>query len=349
MITCEHCSREVASAWITTQDSLACERCLKDCADCPHCLRVILPGDGVVDYERDCCCFECAEGHPPCRECQAPLFGKSLDYCDRCLATLRFCHRCGGECSKRFFQDGADVSCPSCCRCWSCGAEGLDIVEYCCPGCQRRPRDLREALELYPAAYEFLHQVMGLELHEIPRLQASVEQPEVEVRSYPKALKAGGGAVGMYNSSGWIWVKCGRSEQHSLCTLVHELGHAWQNENCPFRWQADDLIEGFARWLQYNCALYLNYPELADEYRTYECPVYGGGLRLMLAWEEAVGQRQMLEELRLAIDFPDWIRRGWFRGGLGSLPKSVEDPPLPAQRPLDLSIQPRRQLKDRVA
>ena len=111
--------------------------------------------------------------------------------------------------------------------------------------------------------------------------------------------------IGLYSSAGWIWVQSGEPEHIAVLFLVHELAHAWQRENCPG--QSDKLTEGFAVWLEYQCALDLNYSEYADLLERRQCPVYGGGLRACWHWEEMVGTQQMLIDICECTDFPPWL------------------------------------------
>lgn len=55
--------------------------------------------------------------------------------------------------------------------------------------------------------------------------------------------------------------------------------------------------------------LKINYPEYAEWLRASPCPVYGVALRMCLLWEQEVGTRQFLRDLRSASDFPDWLSR----------------------------------------
>lgn len=296
---------------MTTDNRPACRRCLIDLPDCPHCLRVILPGQGFISAEKDCYCYRCADKRPCCRRCYEPFFeAEPSQYCAGCSQKI-FCHQCDLECAAAYYVDTKGPRCKQCCTCQGCGEKGPDVVDFKCPGCAGGPvMTLEEGLALYPAAYEFLREVMELTIQRIPRLLVSVEMPDVKVRQYPDGLKEGRITIGLHGG-GRIWVRGGYPEHTHLFILVHELAHAWQAENCPH--QSDGLTEGFAQWLEYKCAVHLNYPEYASRIRHDACPVYGGGLRKALIWEEAVGWRQLLDDIRLSRDFPDWILRGWCR------------------------------------
>jgi len=310
--SCEICQRQAPKTWPTTRNRKACHRCTRDAADCPHCLRIILPGDGVTRYDRDCYCYECSRDKKWCRRCSYPIFAGEGDYCADCPPRV-FCGICQKDCSDRFFRhEELGERCPACCTCKECEAVGQDVVEGKCSGCRCGPvKDLHDGLALFPAAYEFLRDVMELTIVKMPELRVSLEAPDCQVRQYPGGLYSGNW-VGICCSSGWIWLKSGLSEPVSVFVLVHELTHTWQNENCVLH--PGELREGLAVWIEYKCALYLNYPEFAQSIRTNRCPIYGGGLRTCLLWEEAVGWRQLLQDVRLAHDFPDWLKRGWFRG-----------------------------------
>jgi len=273
--TCYYCNRTASATWMTTDNRPACRDCTPDLADCPHCLRVILPGDGVVDYEKAVYCYRCADQHPRCRHCEEPLFAEDSGPCCAACSQKTFCRLCQRDCSAAYYLDEFGPRCSYCCTCKNCGERGADVVDFKCPGCASAPvMTLEEGLALYPAAYEFIRDVMDLTIERIPRLLVSLEMPDVQVREYPEGLRKGHTAVG-YCGYDHIWVRGGRHEHFCLLTLVHELAHAWQAENCPY--QSDALTEGFARWLQYKCALHLNYPVCAEQFREDLCPVYGGG------------------------------------------------------------------------
>lgn len=201
--------------------------------------------------------------------------------------------------------------CLDCRHCAGCWAQG-DLQDGYCQACgTTRVTTLEEGLTLYPAAYEFLEQVMGLSLRKIPDLRISWELPDVSPRQYGKAKPSS--PAGLCSSAGWIWAKAGQAEHLSVLILVHELAHAWQFENCPAS-LSDVLTEGFARWLEYHCALNLNYPEYAHAIANYSCPVYGEGLRACLAWEEAVGTETFLQQVRCSRDLPLWLKAGRWLG-----------------------------------
>jgi hypothetical protein len=236
--------------------------------------------------------------------------GDTTPFCEAC-SQMPLCRLCDATCSAAYYVDEIGPRCSYCCTCRNCGERGPDVVERKCPGCAAAPvMTLEEGLALYPAAYEFIRDVMELRVERMPRLLVSLEMPDVKVREYPEGLKEGR-TIGGYHGGGEIWVRSGRQEHVCLLILVHELAHAWQSENCPY--QSDGLTEGFARWLEYKCAHYLNYAVYAERIRNDLCPVYGGGLRKCLMWEGAVGSSQLLEAIRMHRDFPDWILRGWHR------------------------------------
>lgn len=304
MVECSFCQQKASSAQMTTKDMPACEDCVRFASACLYCERIILPEDGVTRYfdSEDggfthSYCYQCAEPASLCRGCKGPNFDDDPDYCGLCLGEFM-----EADLASRLLESDSRTE-PSCFR---CGARGDDIEDGVCPGCRSTQLvDLSDGLALYPAAYEFLEDVMNLELNEIPELSVSLEMPEVHIRQYPGARS--GGAAALYSSEGAIWIQSGRPEHISVCILVHELGHAWQNENCPR--QSDRLTEGFASWLEYKCSQNLNYPEYGELLRSSPCPVYGGGLRMCLLWEQEVGTRQFLSDIRSASDFPDWLSR----------------------------------------
>ena len=276
-------------------------------------MRVILPGDGVTRYDRDCYCFECASGKKVCRRCSYPVFSGDSDYCVDCPPRV-WCSVCRNDCSERYFPDGESIArCVACCTCQGCGAIGQDVLEGKCTGCRGGVlENLQDALTLYPTAYEFLREIIGLTILNIPELRVSREPPEVQARRYPGGHYEGFIPAGICCSSGWIWLKSHMAEHISLFILVHELTHAWQNENV-LAGQPGEVREGLAVWLEYKCAVHLNYPEFAQQIKNNRCPIYGGGLRTFLIWEEAVGWRQILQDVCIAHDFPQWLKLGWYR------------------------------------
>ncbi|MBS2037707.1 hypothetical protein JST97_22175 [bacterium] len=317
MVVCSCCNQNVLKAWLTTREQPACEDCIRYLPDCPYCERAILPDDGITHYFEDddelstttSYCHACAEGKPLCVVCSLPIFAETSrpGYCPRCILERKFCLHCQRDCSEHYIIVPEGIFCPSCCPCDTCRAIGVELLEGRCRFCwASQVSTLQEGLDLYPAAYEFLHEVMGLSLTRVPELKLTLEQPEVRVRQYSRALP-GGGPGGLHSSEGWIWVKGDYPDHLCVLVLVHELAHAWQHENCPPL--SDELTEGFAVWMQYQCALHLDYPELAQVMVDNPCPVYGGGLRACLAWEKAHGTARFLSELLSSRDIPAKYKR----------------------------------------
>lgn len=86
-----------------------------------------------------------------------------------------------------------------------------------------------------------------------------------------------------------------------LATLLHELTHAWQMENCPV--QSPELAEGFARWVEYKGLQYAELYLLADRLLQVRDPWYGLGLHKWLELEDKIGISGCLQYARNRKDF----------------------------------------------
>jgi aminopeptidase N len=76
--------------------------------------------------------------------------------------------------------------------------------------------------------------------------------------------------------------------------MAHEYTHAWQNEKCPAN-QELAIREGFAVWIQYKYLDKIGAGATARPLLEYEDPVYGVGIKTMLAWEDKVGAKKMVD------------------------------------------------------
>lgn len=95
-----------------------------------------------------------------------------------------------------------------------------------------------------------------------------------------------------------IYVLKGESRDTAGGILAHEYTHAWQSERCPRR-QEQALIEGFAMWVQckylQNVGAYASARNITERMADV---VYGVGLKAMLAWEDEIGDRALVQRVQ---------------------------------------------------
>lgn len=115
-----------------------------------------------------------------------------------------------------------------------------------------------------------------------------------------------GAEIGLYVPGPHHTIYVMRGWSRDLCSGItaHEYTHAWQNENCPRQEAA--VREGFAMWIEHK---YLDsigaYTEARKVVDDYEDPVYGVGIKTMLAWEDKVGEKGMVDLVRRVSSIND--------------------------------------------
>jgi len=111
-----------------------------------------------------------------------------------------------------------------------------------------------------------------------------------------------GAEIGLYHFAGNchdIFIMTDMSRDSVTGTVAHEMTHAWQTDFCP----ADqDLVlkEGFANWIAYKIMQKIGAFTYAQNILEHADPVYGVGFKKMLEWEDALGERGLVEKVKKA-------------------------------------------------
>jgi hypothetical protein len=101
-----------------------------------------------------------------------------------------------------------------------------------------------------------------------------------------------------------MWAVQGYPAWFTAVVLAHEHAHAWQDENCPE--QSQDVLEGFASWVEWRVAHSLGKATFADNMVGLDCPIYGRGLRRCLELEQQLGPVALVEKMKNLQTFSLW-------------------------------------------
>lgn len=99
-----------------------------------------------------------------------------------------------------------------------------------------------------------------------------------------------GGRHQVYVMEGWSLDKC-------RGTTAHELTHAWQTEN-NLNSQEQALIEGLAMWVEMKYYDKIGAYQMSENVRDTADPVYGVGIKALMALEDKVGAHQVLQAIK---------------------------------------------------
>ncbi len=105
-----------------------------------------------------------------------------------------------------------------------------------------------------------------------------------------------------------ILLQKGLTAEEMFSTLCHEYAHAWSlQQNFEITGKQDEIFrEGFAEWVAYKCNVAEGYSNYADRRLRNPDPVYGEGLRKMLALEKKLGSsKKILEYVVSNTGFPN--------------------------------------------
>ncbi|MHB2017929.1 MAG: hypothetical protein ACYCW6_13345 [Candidatus Xenobia bacterium] len=144
-----------------------------------------------------------------------------------------------------------------------------------------------------------LKEMYGMEVYK-PVVLKLVDGPAMDALFSNSPYK--GAEVGLYRTEAdglhHIYVLTDDSRDDCGGTMAHEYTHAWQVENCPAD-QELALREGFAEWINYKywqaTGAYAAARNLAENT---EDVVYGVGIKTMLAWEDKIGDKALVERVK---------------------------------------------------
>lgn len=152
-----------------------------------------------------------------------------------------------------------------------------------------------EAEALLPTVADLLR---DLEIRVRKPLSLTLVTPEQLDAMYQGVYR--GAEIGLYrweSEKHAVYVMKDLSRDQFVGTLAHEVTHGWQVEECP-RSQEQIIREGFANWVEYRLYLKMEAFELAGRVRDHADPVYGVGFKEILALEDALGVRGVVQKVR---------------------------------------------------
>jgi len=279
---CSLCSRPMAGSFTRYPDAglqvcPACER------EKPHCQRCGLPVDKIITIDDVNICMKCLERAERCHSCGNPLLEEYSFYEGN--EKLKFCLKC----TQRY---------P---RCDVCGAPSgpngtrLDDGRYLCPDCRKIAIfDMGLVESIRAKAAKFINVNMNMPIEH--KIDFSLRGRDF-IKSKAKGIH--GDLNGLFYRKGDefnIYALYGLREKDYYGVLAHELGHAWQAENCPDDLSLDDM-EGFAQWIAYKTLLNFgngNFAELLKEGDS----IYARGLNKMLDIEKTKGTQAVFDYIR---------------------------------------------------
>ncbi len=154
--------------------------------------------------------------------------------------------------------------------------------------------DQAKAQEVFKEVQAFLKKQWGFSLTrsiKIDLVQASVMDKLMSASPYK------GNEVGLYmmkDGQHQIYVMEGWNRDYCSGVTAHEYTHAWQAEHCP---SGQDIVlkEGFANWIEMKYYDATGAYQFADNVRQEADPVYGVGVKTMMALEDKIGAKKLVE------------------------------------------------------
>lgn len=309
---CLWCRRPVFEAATRSTDKVICVYCAPQFPRCDHCHELI-HGD-CLTYLDKAYCRSCAQRFPLCLECgQAIARGGE---CPACQGPARACAGCGALFADRWlvFEDcWYCLPCywRACGRCRFCQEEKPRNVDNVCRNCHAPVVTGAAAVRrLLDEVHSFCREELGLwveEPYELRLARSASAIPKLHTDAYTLSLAT----VGLWaERERAMWVVEGYPVWFTSVILAHEHAHAWQSENCPQ--QSQDVMEGFASWVEWRMAHSLGYATFADNMVSLDCPIYGVGLRRCLQLERQLGPARLVEKMRSLQSFSLWTSfRAW--------------------------------------
>lgn len=246
----------------------ACER------EKPHCSRCGVPSNDPVQFVTATLCRRCLEQVEMCHSCGQPLMGDFLFF--EGDKSRKFCV----ECSRRF---------PECDNCGApSGPSGsrLDDGRYLCYDCRRISLfDDGLIKPIRQKVISFVAGVMNMTINH--NITYEIKDRET-IKS--KTRNIDGDLNGLFYRRGdrfYVYVLYGLREKDLISVYAHEIGHAWQAENCPDDMPLEDQ-EGFAQWVAYKALIHFGYPDFAELLKEGD-NAYSRGLVKMLDIEKTGG------------------------------------------------------------
>ncbi len=301
---CERPALERATS--DKDDRVICVYCAERFPHCEHCGHLI-HGD-CLTYQHRVYCRKCADQFPLCVDC-----GEAITQggdCPNCGGPPRVCGGCQNPFADRWMVFNDTWYCTSCywraCgRCRFCQETKPENGDNRCDGCRESVvTGMNVARDLLDEVQWFCREELGLQCrrpYELRLAQSGKSIPKLHTDVYTLSLSAVGLWVPRERE---MWVTQGYPIWFTSVILAHEHAHAWQSDHCPP--QSQDLLEGFASWVEWHVALNLGYETFADNMFKFGCPIYGRGLRRCLQLENQVGPAGVVEKMRSMRAFSLW-------------------------------------------
>lgn len=303
--TCIWCNQPAVEQ-ASCKDRPICIHCAEHFPQCDGCATLI-HGD-CTTYLQKVYCRRCADTYPLCLDCGSAIQGATDCAC--CGGPARVCAGCQSPFASRWLvYEGRFFCLPcfwvACGRCRFCQEEKEPGPDTRCQRClEHRVFSLPVAQDLLDEVHWFCREELGLEVRQPYQLrlaETAADIPKLHTDAYTLSLST----VGLWAPRERImWVVKGYPFWFTSAILAHEHAHAWQQENCPR--QSQDLMEGFAAWVEWRVVKNLGYETFAHNMETLDCPIYGRGLRRCLALEKQVGSAGVLEKVKEMRSFSLW-------------------------------------------
>ena len=243
-------------------------------------------------------CDTCNASKKYCLACgdlvgnQVYTFVQREPYCYKCVQTKKPCDTCNAPLTKQIWHLSDDRS----------------ICDYCHSRAIFSPIDADDTYaEIKMIAVNELGIKLNiptglvlLERHELVEfIRSQIDQWQLN-RSIIHELDPSR-TLGLYARRGIrraIYIQMGLPHVVFTQVAAHELGHAWQKENCPIITD-EVVIEGFAEWVSYRILGFFGYHSVQKRMRSRQ-DIYGMGLAWTLDIEDRYGIRGVLEACRKA-------------------------------------------------
>jgi hypothetical protein len=286
---CNFCGAAIGGEYVEYDNGLQlCAACFQGAARCVWCDLPLAPGT------RGPLCPACRREADVCSSCGTPLVDRFWTHpsaegsllCDDCFQAGHFCDLCGGGLTQPIWELSDGRRC-----CTACHATALyDPVEG-----RRILQEVRDfaarELGLYNSAELAFDFVSAAQMREMCE-EMDVSPPFEMERSLGMFLSVDGFST--------VVVEYGLPEVVARQIIAHEYAHSWQSEHCR-PGQTFALYEGFAEWVaqQYLCAC--GHARFAAQLARRQDP-YGQALQGLLALEQRLGRRALLNYVRMQTD-----------------------------------------------
>lgn len=236
---CHICDITIKGKYYEERGKTLCPDCFNEAKRCDCCKRLVLPEENYYTSEH-----------------------YSGTFCKPCIENALRCDACGRP------VRGED--------CWSLG-DGRVLCDKCK---SKAIFDIKTANQLFEVTRNFLKSEFGIHIDLPVKLQfVRVDRLNQLIKEKSPDKRTNGLFMSKSKNNYYtVYMLYGLTESAFQGIAAHEYTHAWQAENCPSD-QTKMLIEGFARWIQYQ-----TYKRIRDfismkEIEKDDDPIYGAGFK----------------------------------------------------------------------